>query len=184
MTNSAYSLKNDALISKALVYATEKHKGQKRKFDGQDYIVHPVAVSDMLISFNFTDENVLAAALLHDVVEDTDTTIQDINQEFGEEVAELVWWLTDYKHEKEGNRETRKLITSWKMTHAPLFAVAIKLADIIDNGSSIKNVDAAFYAVFVKEKNMLLERIVQKYIDTPHWRVLEDLYYEAMNKIA
>lgn len=184
MVSSVCSNNYPTLVEEALVYATEKHKGQKRKWGGQDYVFHPIAVADMLISFGISDEKTLAAALLHDVVEDTDTTIQDLREKFGERVAELVWWLTDYKSEKEGNRETRKAITNWKIVNAPLPAILIKLADIIDNGSTIKNGDVDFYTVFVKEKNVLLEKIMSKYIDKTEWRVLEDLYHEAMSRIT
>jgi len=76
-------------IEKAIMYATEKHKGQYRHDNVTDYIAHPIKVYNLLAK-DIKDENILISALLHDVVEDTDTTHADIEQEFGSIVADIV----------------------------------------------------------------------------------------------
>jgi (p)ppGpp synthase/HD superfamily hydrolase len=88
----------------AKLFAAAAHGaiGQKRKYTGEDYIVHPIAVAEIVRSVPHT-EVMIAAALLHDVVEDTPVTLEE---RFGCEVRELVDWLTD-KPEK-GNRKERK----------------------------------------------------------------------------
>jgi len=86
------------LIEKAGIFALNKHDGQTRKFSGESYIVHPRAVRDLLEDvYDITDENLLAAALLHDTIEDTNTTWKELEDEFNFEVAFLVWEVTKIK---------------------------------------------------------------------------------------
>ena len=80
------------LIMKAYDFANENHKGQLRK-SGEPYIIHPVQVAYTLATLGLDDETI-CAALLHDVVEDTTVTINDITKEFGEAVAEMVDGVT------------------------------------------------------------------------------------------
>ena len=79
-------------IKKAYLYAKEKHKGQYRK-TGEEYIIHPLFVAYILTSIN-ADKDTIIAALLHDVVEDTETSKNDIKEKFGETVANLVDGVT------------------------------------------------------------------------------------------
>lgn len=83
---------NLALIRKAFDYAVAKHAGQKR-LSGEDYINHPLEVAGILADLDL-DEDTIAAALLHDVIEDTDTTKDDLTIEFGTKIAELVDGVT------------------------------------------------------------------------------------------
>ncbi len=83
---------NTPNIQKALNFAIKAHEGQKRK-SGEDYVIHPILVAT-ITNFFIDDENVIIAALLHDVVEDTSYTIEDIKKEFNKEVATLVEGLT------------------------------------------------------------------------------------------
>lgn len=77
------------LLDKAICYATEKHSGQTRKFGNIPYILHPLEVAS-IISTITSDENVIVAGILHDTVEDTNATIKEIADIFGEKVANLV----------------------------------------------------------------------------------------------
>ncbi|MDD4541242.1 MAG: HD domain-containing protein, partial [Eubacteriales bacterium] len=89
----AYTGKEDAsLILRAYEYAKKAHADQIRA-TGEPYIIHPVAASKILLDLQL-DDNTLAAALLHDTVEDTDTTLEDIRREFGQEVMQLVDGVT------------------------------------------------------------------------------------------
>ncbi|MFW5820937.1 MAG: HD domain-containing protein [Bacteroidota bacterium] len=86
------------LLIKAVVYAAEKHKYQRRKgFNQVPYINHPLKVSKLLSECGENDDSLLIAAILHDVVEDTDATEQEIADQFGTEVSELVMEVTDNK---------------------------------------------------------------------------------------
>ena len=83
---------NVALIQKAYNFAAEHHKGQKR-MSGEDYIIHPLNVAYILADLQM-DDATICAALLHDVVEDTPITHEDIAREFGDEIAEMVEGVT------------------------------------------------------------------------------------------
>ena len=80
------------LIMKAYNFAEEKHHNQYRK-SGESYIIHPLNVAYILAQIGL-DDNTICAALLHDVVEDTDVTNEDIKKQFGEEIAEMVAGVT------------------------------------------------------------------------------------------
>jgi (p)ppGpp synthase/HD superfamily hydrolase len=85
-------LPSSKLIKKALQIATKAHQGQKRK-DGNPYISHPIAVALLLARFGF-DENTIAAALLHDTLEDTALTESQLREEIGDQVTDTVKALT------------------------------------------------------------------------------------------
>jgi len=86
------------LLIKAVVYAAEKHKYQRRKgFNQVPYINHPLKVAQMLAECGENDENLLIAAVLHDVIEDTDASREEIAEEFNIQVSDLVTEVTDDK---------------------------------------------------------------------------------------
>ncbi len=87
-----YEVKQNPLITKAVTFATDSHKGQFRK-SGEPYIIHPILVAAITGHFGGDDEMIIAA-LLHDVVEDTSCTISDIEENFSKEIAHLVGGLT------------------------------------------------------------------------------------------
>ena len=144
------------MLDEVLKFATMAHGDQKRKYTGEPYIVHPIAVSEIVKTVPHTDE-MIAAALLHDVVEDTPVTIQEIETKFGSKVAELVGWLTDTSRPEDGNRKTRKSIDRLHSADAPAEAQTIKLADLIHNTESIEKHDPSFYKVYKQEKIALLD---------------------------
>ena len=77
------------LLEEAIIYATIMHQGKVRKFSGNPYILHPVEVAQILSTMT-NDDEIIAAGILHDIVEDTDGTLGEIEQRFGGRVAELV----------------------------------------------------------------------------------------------
>lgn len=143
-------------VIKAYKFAAEAHKGQVRKYTGEPYINHPYEVMDIVASIPHT-EDMLCAALLHDVLEDTDTTEQEITKEFGESVCEMVKWLTDVSKPEDGNRAIRKEIDRMHIAKAPPEVKTIKLADVLSNTSSILEHDEDFAKVYLKEKALLLD---------------------------
>ena len=146
------------LVTRARVFATAAHAavGQLRKYTFEPYIVHPAEVAKIVESVDGTPEMV-AAAWLHDTVEDTGVTIETIRAEFGEEVAELVGWLTDVSRPEQGNRAVRKAIDRAHTAASPAAAQTVKFADLIANTRSIMQHDVEFARVYLAEKRQLLE---------------------------
>src|SRR5690606_38890864 len=100
---------NFAMKAHAEVRNPDGSIGQKRKYTGEPYILHPMSVAGIVATTPFATKTMIAAALLHDVVEDTTYTLKDIEDRFGKEVARLVDWLTDLSTPADGNRAKRKL---------------------------------------------------------------------------
>lgn len=143
------------IIEKALKFATHAHEGQVRKYTGDPYIVHPIAVSKIVESVT-DDKEVICAALLHDTVEDTDVSLEQLENEFGSRVALLVENLTDISTLDQGNRKTRKKIDLEHTAKAVPEAKTVKLADLIHNSASITKYDSKFSEIYMNEKKELL----------------------------
>lgn len=146
------------IVEKARVFATAAHGAvaQLRKYTNEPYIVHPAEVASIVRSVPHTDEMV-AAAWLHDVVEDTGVTNETIRAEFGDKVAELVGWLTDVSRPDHGNRAARKAVDRAHSASAPAEAQTIKYADLISNTRSIAKHDEKFAKTYFEEKRLLLD---------------------------
>ena len=125
---------NLELIQKAYVFAAAAHAGQTR-LSGEPYLSHPLAVADTLADMGF-DEPTVAAGLLHDTVEDTSVTIDDIAENFGDEVADIVDGVTKiskivFENKEEAQAENiRKMILA--MSH-DMRVIMVKLADRLHN---------------------------------------------------
>ena len=147
------------VVQKAKVFATAAHAAvqQKRKYTGDDYIVHPAEVAAIVDNVPGRSDEQVAAAWLHDVVEDTGVTLEQVLDNFGFEVANLVAWLTDVSKPEDGNRKTRKAIDRAHSASAPAEAQTIKLADLLSNTRSITEYDPGFAKVYIQEKMLLLE---------------------------
>lgn len=143
---------------RAQLFATAAHAavGQKRKYTGEPYINHPAEVVGIVRTVDHTSD-MIAAAWLHDVVEDTEVTLDDIEYYFGAKLRELVYWLTDVSKPEDGNRAKRKKIDRYHIASAPSEAQTIKLADLISNTASIVERDPDFAKVYLKEKELLLD---------------------------
>ena len=127
---------NGTLLLEAAAFAAEKHRDQRRKdIHATPYINHPIQVALLLSTVGLVeDEDVLAAALLHDTVEDTDTTLVELTERFGERVSGFVAEMTD---DKDLPKEERKL---FQIEHAPSLskeATLVKLCDKICNVSDV-----------------------------------------------
>jgi len=148
-----------SIVQKAQIFAIAAHAAvqQKRKYTGEPYIVHPAEVASIVASVEGSTEDMVAAAWLHDVVEDTGITITDINLNFGADIAAIVGWLTDVSKPEDGNRAKRKAIDREHTAQAPAEAQTIKLADLISNSKSIMAHDPDFAVTYLAEKQLLLE---------------------------
>lgn len=147
-----------SLHQKAADFAKERHSGHKRKYTGLDYFTHLESVASIVASHNGTTEQV-AAAYLHDVVENTDTDISEVECFFGPIVAKYVLWMTDCSNPMHGNRKIRKAIDRNVMALAPSEVHTIKLADLMDNTADIFENDKNFARVYIEEIMLLLPRL-------------------------
>lgn len=145
------------LVSTAATFAHRAHRGQVRKYTGEPYINHPKNVVQTLKYLRVTDPATLAAGWLHDVVEDTPTTLEDLRKMFGPTVAALVADLTDPVYPDKMPRAQRKACDRARLLNADPRAKLIKLADLLDNTASIAEHDPAFALIFIPEKLTLLE---------------------------
>ena len=126
-------------IEQAYELAEEAHRPQRRK-SGEPYILHPIAVAMIVANEIGLAANPICAALLHDVVEDTDYTIKDIRERFGDDVATLVNVVTKRKSEK---YETSLQVDNYKQMlqsiHYDIRALLLKLADRLHNMRTLKS---------------------------------------------
>ena len=147
-------------VQDAIDFGLEKHGDQRRKYTGNPYFTeHCIPVADRVREMG-GDENMIIAALLHDTVEDTDTTYAEIQERFGSDVADLVHELTDrYTPEDypDMNRAARKKAEAERLGKASPRAKLIKLCDMADNTKSIVMHDPGFATVYLREKAYLLE---------------------------
>lgn len=145
------------IVEKARIFATAAHAAvkQTRKYTGEPYIVHPAEVVRIVSQVDHTPE-MLSAAWLHDVVEDTGVTLDLILMEFGPTTHGYVKCLTDDSQGK-GNRAQRKAADRARLVVAPDEVQTIKLADLISNSKSILEHDPKFAVVYLEEKRLLLQ---------------------------
>ena len=124
--------KDLALLLKALAFAAHKHRDQRRKdAEASPYINHPIALAEVLAGEGgITDLEVLAAALLHDTIEDTATTLEELRAQFGERIAGMVAEVTD---DKELPKAERKRLQIERAAGISAGAKLVKLADKICN---------------------------------------------------
>jgi guanosine-3',5'-bis(diphosphate) 3'-pyrophosphohydrolase len=125
-----------ALLLRALAFAAHKHRDQRRKDAGASpYINHPIALADVLVNeAGVTDVEVLCAALLHDTVEDTDTTHDELAGAFGERIANIVAEVTD--DQALAKAERKRL----QVAHAPGLSTQAKLVKLADKICNLRDV--------------------------------------------
>lgn len=159
----------DSVLKEITQFADKCHGDQMRKYLPDRYIVHPVRVMELCKSYTM-DISVLSAALLHDVLEDTPVTIQEIreflqtrmSESEANKTLELVIELTDiYTREKypQWNRRTRKDKETERLSKTSADAQTVKYADIIDNAPEIAEKDRDFAKRFLPECRSLLQKI-------------------------
>lgn len=125
-----------ALLFKALAFAAHKHRDQRRKdADASPYINHPIALADVLVNeAGVADVEVLCAALLHDTVEDTATTHEELVDAFGSRIARIVAEVTDDKRLPKAERKRLQV------EHAPHISREAKLVKLADKLVNLRDV--------------------------------------------
>lgn len=186
------SKKDDDICERALIFATAAHEGTFRKGSDVPYIEHPKEAADIVRTLT-DDQDIIAAALLHDVVEDTDCTIEDIRTEFGERIASIVG------HESEDKREGQDPATTWKirkieflegLRDAPPEAKMVALGDKLSNmRSTAKDFrisgDALWQKFNQKDKNEQtwyynsIADMLSEFKDTDAWKEYSALCAEV-----
>lgn len=136
---SGYSKENARIIERAYILSQKAHEGQLRK-SGEPYIIHPSNVAEILFELGL-DTATIAAGYLHDVVEDTSITIEDVKEQFGEEIAMLVNGVTKISKLEFSSHEERQAENLRKMMLAmaeDIRVILIKLADRLHNMRTLK----------------------------------------------
>lgn len=168
-------------LQEALEFATKAHEGQVRKYTFEPYINHPIEVMNIVKTVPHT-EDMLIAALNHDVFEDCGVELYDIRKKFGWQVMSYVNDLSDVSEAKDGNRAARKAIDREWVAEAAPESKTIKLADLISNSKSILEHDRDFAKVYIKEKELLLEVLTEG--DTTLYAQAKDIVEKAKKELG
>lgn len=186
------------MISRVRSIAERQHDGQLRKYTGDPYIVHPINVGQIIVDITPFEQirygwycEVMApivAALLHDVVEDTDIDLEELADELeplcGPVLHALVMAaveaLTELPKQPGQNRAARKALYADQIAEAGWIAQLVKVADLIDNTSTIAELDPDFWRVYRVEKRAMLEKIAASpsWLGKPAW-VSDELMQRA-----
>src|SRR5262245_34495885 len=170
------------LLERAYRFASEAHADQQRR-SGEDFILHPLGVAQILAELRRSDQTI-AAALVHDVVEDTDATIEQVREEFGDEVARLVEGVTKLTRIRFQSREQaqaenyRKMIVA--MAQDP-DVILIKLADRLHNMRTIEYLGKQKQLQKARETLEVYAPLAHRLgIHTIKWE-LEDLAFQTLH---
>ena len=146
------------VVERARIFAIAAHSAVKqvRKYTGEAYWHHPAEVAKIVEAVPASTLDMIAAAWLHDVIEDTGCTFTEIHTEFGIDIAEMVNWLTDTSNPEDGNRAARKAIDLEHIARAPAEVQSIKCCDRWSNIKSIVAHDPKFARVYLEETRALL----------------------------
>jgi len=147
----------------AIEFAREAHAGQVRDHSGDPYVVHPLRVADRVASIPGASEAMVVAAVLHDVVEDSDVSLAEIAERFGADVARIVDGLSS-KEDKSLRRVERKAAEVARLAAEPAAVQSVKLADRIDNlrdfPVDVKKVRRFLVKAYLPESAVLLDSLV------------------------
>jgi len=162
------------LVSEAIAFAVKAHDGMRRKKSESPYILHPMEAA-VIVGTMTDDQNLIAAAVLHDVVEDTDITIEEIEERFGRRVRELV------ESETEDKRPNLPPASTWRIRKEESLAVLKKTEDIgvlmVWLGDKLANM-RAIYRDFKAEGVQMWQRFNQKDVTEQAW------YYRSIVKLT
>jgi (p)ppGpp synthase/HD superfamily hydrolase len=184
-------MKNKSILH-AAIYATIAHGEieQTRKYPHKGegsaklpYIVHPLEVAEKVAGVT-QDVDMIIAAILHDVVEDTNRTIKDVEREFGGKIAKLVAGLTDVSRPGDGNRKVRKEMDRKHLKKGCGKVHTVKLADVLCNGYDIMDKDPDFAHVYMREIKELVKVLVKGHaglLEDAN-KMIEDYYANRYNK--
>lgn len=157
------------LLNQAIIFATKAHKGQFRKGTQIPYILHPMEAA-AIVGTMTTDDEIIAGAVLHDVAEDTDTTVDEIKELFGERVAALVASESEDKREDKPAESTWKIRKQETLDHLKTAPIDVKMITLGDKLSNIR----AIYRDYNTIGDELWQRFNQKDKNEHYW------YYQGV----
>lgn len=162
------------LVSEAIAFAVKVHDGMRRKKSGVPYILHPLEAA-AIVSTLTDDQEVIAGAILHDVVEDTDITIDEIEEKFGKRVRELV------ESETENKRSEIPASETWRIRKEESLKVLKNTLDIevlmVWLGDKLANI-RSIYRELQQEGNAIWDKFNQKDVNEHAW------YYFSIVKLT
>ncbi len=162
-------MKETPLILKALAFAENAHAGQCRKGSDIPYIVHPIEAGE-IVSQITDDDELICAALLHDTIEDTDTTMADLEVAFGKRIAKLVGAESENKREEQRPEDSWKLRKTETIKHLENAEDDVKLLTLADKLSNIRSMKRDYDIL----GHQLWERFNQKNPQEQYW------YYQSV----
>lgn len=148
----------DSMRYKALDFAVRKHAGQFRRSTKVPYVTHCIEVARKVEPV-LGSTDTFCIALLHDTLEDTDTSYDEIVTEFNLLVADGVRWLTNYKADQFRNRTERKRADASRLAKSPWEVQTIKCADMLHNLSDMRETDAEFLPRYTSDCEMILSHL-------------------------
>lgn len=155
-------------IQEAYWFAYKKHEGQFRKFSKKPYITHPLSTAYLVAQIT-SDEDLVIAALLHDTIEDTNTTYYEINLKFGDNVMYLVKELTI---DNINTQLTKKEYLAQAMNYMSSDALLIKLCDRLHNISSLNLTPKNFFNYYIGETKYILSNLTRK-LEQEHIKLID-----------
>lgn len=157
-----YTVHGDNQVARADLFAFAAHSAVKqvRKYTGEPYINHPRTVAGMIQALPGHSWQQVVLALLHDVVEDTGVTLDQVKAEFGEDIHDGLYFLTNVGKEA-GNRAARHEINCARLRQAPGWVATVKVLDIRDNTGRIVELDPVFAPQYLKEKEQAMFNLSQ-----------------------
>lgn len=170
------------LIEKAYYFACKAHEGVTRR-SGEPYIIHPITVAEILIDMKL-DEESIASALLHDVVEDTPVTFKQIKQEFGEEVEKLVKGVSKINRVNFTDKYTLEMDSLKRLFIAmskDLRVILIKLADRLHNIRTVQYLKPDKRVKFCQETMSVFVPLAERMGFSPMKREMEDICFKYLN---
>lgn len=144
-------------LGQAAAYADKAHKGQHRKTSGAPYITHPMKVVRILQSVGIKDKSTLVAAFLHDTVEDSNTSFNDLEREFNKEISKTVKELTSIPREL--NKIGKEAYLADKMISMRQQSLSIKLADRLHNVEDLNSMSALKAQKYADSTFYIIRRI-------------------------
>lgn len=165
-------------VLKALRFSEEKHKGQKRNSTGEDYVIHPIFTSYLIVRFKNSKKiyDLVAAAILHDILEDTDTTQEELMKEFGLFISSLVLEVTN--DEKQIKRLGKQEYQKKKVVGISNYGLILKLCD------RLANIYDKPWLNYLKQTSELLDYLesVRKLTDSQK-EIVDEIRYEINIKL-
>lgn len=172
---------NKVLIDKAYAFAKQKHRGQLRD-GGQSYIIHPIRVAQLILKYkpSKNQDVLIAAALLHDTLEDTYTSYKELCENFGEMVASIVMELTTASFVPK--LEGKDVYLSHKMENMTNYALCVKLADRLDNIRDLSDTSQEKrIRILNQTKNIIDYLVLHRNLTDSHKKLIEQINF-VLNK--